>query len=119
MTNHEIATTILEQLGGGVFRMMTGARDFIAIERGLRFKLPSNFARGPHGCVNLVTIELTPADTYRVKFERVRAGKVTTLDEVFDVYVDTLRETFERCTGLVIERPRVLRVRECVAGGAL
>lgn len=34
--DNQIATTILQQLGGKRFVVMTGAKDFIAIDNGLR-----------------------------------------------------------------------------------
>jgi len=94
--NQEIARTILAQLGGKRFCVMTGARDFIAIEDGLFFSLP----RLPGVKINRVRIRLTPSDTYTVEFLRLYGTKMTTVSEVSDVYCDTLAATFEHATGL-------------------
>lgn len=64
--NMEIAQTILQQLGGGRFKVMTGAKDFCAIDNGLRFRLGKNGSRA-----NLVKIILDGDDTYRMQFWRI------------------------------------------------
>ncbi|EIP9270516.1 hypothetical protein LT886_002400, partial [Salmonella enterica] len=52
----DIAVEILNQLGGNKFIAMTGAKNFVWLEKGgLIFKLPSNFARNG---INLVRIKL-------------------------------------------------------------
>lgn len=97
MINQQIASTILAQLGGARFRAMTGARDFLAIERGLQFRLPSNFARDG---INTVRITLDPSDTYTVRFLEVRGTDVTEHHETSGVYCDGLEDLFTRRTGL-------------------
>lgn len=90
----QVAQTILEQLGGNRFKVMTGAHSFCAeTDNSLIFKLPKR------GCTFGVKIRLTPEDTYEVSFITVRNGKVKS--EVVDgVYCDMLREVFENHTGL-------------------
>lgn len=61
----EVANTILQQLGGRRFKIMTGARDFYAIDNGLQFKLGKNGSRA-----NLVKIILQGDDTYTMQFWR-------------------------------------------------
>jgi hypothetical protein len=51
----EVAETILEQLGGKRFIVMTGAKHFAADGNALRFRLPSNFAKSG---INAVTISI-------------------------------------------------------------
>lgn len=116
----QIAETILEQLGGRRFKLMTGARHFSysaiihptkdgnAIESeniALTFKLPM-------GRFNCVRIELTPADTYLVTFQQITYRKAvvfTTREEIrSDVYAEQLREVFREVTGLATEFPRVV-----------
>lgn len=93
----QIADTILEQLGGGRFILMTGAKDFSFGEAGdLRFRLTL-------GRWRVVRIELTPMDVYRVTFiQPPRRGSAATgrSHVVEDVYAEDLRRVFERETGL-------------------
>jgi hypothetical protein len=96
-TNTEIATTILSQLGASRFRIMTGARDFCALPDGLLFSLPGNMTKDR---INRVKISLLPSDTYKVEFLRVWKNKVTLIHVSEDVYVDVLRDIFEKYTGL-------------------
>lgn len=95
-----VATTILEQLGGRRFISMTGARHFVGTKNTLSFRLPGNAKDG----INCVRIELTPLDTYRVKFERIQSRKgIPTAflrSEHDDIYADNLVSLFERITGL-------------------
>lgn len=60
-----LATTILEQLGGRHFVAMTGARNFVAIDRGLRFHIGANGSKA-----NVVKITLRGDDTYTMQFWR-------------------------------------------------
>ena len=92
-----IAQTILAQLGGSCFVAMTGARNFIAIERGLTLKL----GRGAHNGITHVTITLDASDTYTVRFQRVHGAKVTEKGTYEGIYVDMLRGTFTQATGFV------------------
>lgn len=94
----DIAKTILEQLGGGRFAAMTGAKKFTSINPkgnigGLYFRLPSNFAKNG---INAVQIVLHPSDTYIVTF--LRTNKTISTHE--DIYCDDLVPLFERETGL-------------------
>lgn len=96
----EIANTILDQLGGGRFAVMTGARNFAAIENGLRFMIPGNMTRDR---INLVEIVLDASDTYTVTFSRARGGRNPSVKEVYSqsfIYADMLRDLFEDRTGL-------------------
>jgi hypothetical protein len=97
----QTAETILAQLGGRRFIVMTGAKNFLALESGaLRFTLPARFARDG---INLVEIALNGRDLYDVTFMRynVRAREaVKTIATESDIYCDMLRECFTRATGL-------------------
>jgi hypothetical protein len=103
-----IPETILEQLGGAKFIMMTGAKDLLAfgatdrhqggeasVNNGLSFRLGRNAKSVSH-----VTIELTPLDTYTVRFLRTRGVKCKVLAEYEDVYEDMLTELIRSETGL-------------------
>ena len=94
MSNMEIANIILSQLGGRQFTSMTGAKDLVAIARGLQFKLPRGLARNS---ITAVRVVLEPSDTYTVKFFNVRGRELSSFD---DTYCDQLRGLFEDVTGL-------------------
>ena len=89
-----IARNILDQLGGeGRLRAMTGARNFVALENGVAFKI----GNGPKR-VNYVSITLNDSDTYSVKMSR--GTKV--LQEFDEVYCEQLMDIFEEGTGLYL-----------------
>lgn len=97
-----VAETILEQLGGSRFLVMTGARSLVSDRFSLRFKLPARFALDG---INCVIITLSILDTYEIEFLRVtRNGMSAARVGEFhsNVYADQLRELFERRTGLAL-----------------
>jgi hypothetical protein len=96
-----VAKTILEQLGGNKFAVMTGAKGFYAGSSELQFSLPGNPGFVKDG-INKVVISLDPSDTYTVTFYRVaKKGLGAKVKASFsDVYCDALRGIFERTTGL-------------------
>jgi len=65
--NQEIAKTIMQQLGGNQFVAMTGARQLVAIEKGVRFRIGRNATQ-----TNMVRITLRGDDTYNMQFLYVR-----------------------------------------------
>lgn len=99
--NMQIANAILQQLGGGRFVTMTGARDVFAIDAGLQFKMPARFAKDG---INFVKIELAESDTYTMTFGKVYTSKgMPEYKEICVeplVYADSLQATFTSCTGL-------------------
>ena len=94
-----VSQTILDQLGGRGFSMITGSRNYTTSHegRGLTFQVGSNSKGVTH-----VEIVLEASDTYTVRFSRLDAKtlKFTTLAEREDVYVEDLLDIFEDCTGL-------------------
>lgn len=96
-TSSQVAATILEQLGGRKFLVMTGAKNLLSLESGLQLKLPSNFAKDG---INVVRITLTPEDEYNVEFGKLRGLNYRTLKTIPGVYWDMLKETFTHYTGL-------------------
>lgn len=93
-----VANTILSQLGGSKFRVMTGAYNFVGSENDLSFRIPGQgFAKDS---INVVRIRLDPSDTYTMIFSRLRGTKSTIVKEVSDVYNDSLTRIFESVTGL-------------------
>ena len=100
--NMQIAQTIAQQLGGFArLKTMTGAKDFVAIERGLQFGVGKNAKN-----VNKVIIRLTGDDLYDVEFGRVRSVKgmptYTVLDKTEGAYNDMLMDLFEAATGMYL-----------------
>lgn len=93
-----IAQTIVKQLGNQAIFML-GARDLIASEGALTFKIGRNAKSVSH-----LRIRLTPADTYCVEALRIRTKnylpEVKVLASVDDVYVDALHRTIESLTGM-------------------
>jgi hypothetical protein len=96
---NQVAETILQQLGGCKFIVMTGAKDFVGSDSTLSFRIGRNSTSG-----NGVMIALTPSDTYTI--ELVRVAKVkgtmtrTILRRLQNVYNDQLQEVFTELTGL-------------------
>lgn len=93
----QVAHTILDQLGGSRFVAMTGAKQLVALERGLQFKIGS----GAVNRANTVKIELDASDTYTVTFYRVRGLDVVRIGEPLQgVYADQLQGAFTASTGM-------------------
>lgn len=93
----QVAQTILQQLGGNRFAVMTGAKNFVGSDDALSFALPSNFARNG---INRVRVTLQPSDTYTVTFFKIRGTKVAEIATRDDVYADSLQTVFKHVTGL-------------------
>lgn len=110
MTNTMTATTILNQLGGTRFVAMTGAKNFTAIDNGIRFSIGRNASRA-----NRVEITVNGLDLYDIKFikhtdysfkilkngtfkETQASDKI--IEECNDYYCDMLQDAFTRVTGL-------------------
>jgi len=98
-TNQEIATTIKSQIGGKMFGVMTGAKNFTSIESGLQFSLPSRFALQG---INKITITLNGLDLYDVTFYKQLGVNIKEIKSIDNVYFDQLQEVFTRVTGLNI-----------------
>ena len=96
-----VATTILQQLGGNKFNAMTGAKNHTADDNALMFKLPSNFATDG---INFVKIRLMPDDTYTMEFSKITWRKyvptIKSIKILTDVYCDQLQTLFTKVTGL-------------------
>jgi len=95
----QVATEILNQLGGNKFRVMTGASLFVGGENSLQFKLPSapHFVRNG---INSVRVTLNGSDLYDVEFFKIRGVNVKKIDALSDVYAEDLRRIFTDRTGL-------------------
>lgn len=105
----QVAETILRQLGGNKFIVMTGAKNFLALPNGggLGMSIPRNMSKA-----NRLKIKLMPDDTYTlewIKFSPARwmpkqlkfsEDKITTLKVQEGVYCDQLQELFTEYTGM-------------------
>ena len=101
------ATTILQQLGGNKFLVMTGSKNFLYAEKSetvenewLRMDLTKNSAN-----VNRLKITLNADDTYTMKFYKQviknYVDVVISNEQTFEgVYCDMLQEIFTKVTGL-------------------
>lgn len=106
-TKMEVATTILEQLGGNKFLAMTGAHHLVADGNTLRMQLPKNMSKA-----NRLHITLDWDDTYTMRFFKYTPGRLNmkTLEWKEDkeeevrtlkgVYWDMLQELFAEVTGM-------------------
>lgn len=101
------AKTIINQLGGRAFVLMTGAKQFVVDGRNntLQFRIGRNCKS-----INVVRITLTVMDDYTVEFGRLRAGTYKIVNKVTGIFCDTLAETFRRYTGLETRMPRVVGI---------
>ena len=91
-----IAQTILAQLGGNKFIVMTGAKNLVgATGHILSFKIGRNAAKVSH-----VRISLEANDTYTMKFFNVRKTTVKEISVREMVYADQLCSVFESVTGM-------------------
>mgnify|MGYP000032455355 FL=1 len=96
-----IAQTILQQIGGRRFSVMTGSKNFTDIGHGLRMNLARNKTQANR--LEIVLDEGT--DTYIMKFYRQVITKdlevkVTEVANYDMVYFDMLEDIFTSVTGL-------------------
>lgn len=98
-SDNSVAKTILEQLGGRKFIVMTGAKNLIGAGGNLSFRLPGAGGFCKDG-INHVVIMLTASDDYTVIFSRIRGSKVTEISKHEGIYFDQLQEIFSATTGL-------------------
>lgn len=96
---NDIARTILEQLGGKTFAVMTGAKNFASLDTTLLFSLPGSGGFTKNG-INRVAILLNGLDLYDMVFTRVRGGNQTKIDERNNIYAEDLQRVFTDVTGL-------------------
>ena len=95
-TDMTVAKTILEQLGGNKFRMMTGAKNFGARDNSLSMRIGRNSSNS-----NYLTITLNSMDTYDMKFCKLtRKFEEKSVTEYNNIYNDMLTDQFTAHTGL-------------------
>ncbi len=94
MADMTVANTILAQLGGRRFTVMTGARNFLGSADRLQMDV-----RGQNR-INRVVVILDPSDTYTLKAYRIRGLDCREVASESGIYADTLPAFFTRMTGL-------------------
>jgi hypothetical protein len=93
-----VAQTILAQLGGNQFIVLTGAKNFVGGENFLQFR----FGRGEG-----MRITLNGSDLYDVDHYVIRGMEVKDKGREEGLYADMLKDMFERRTGLFVSfKPR-------------
>jgi len=91
-----IARTILDQLGGHKFRVMTGAKNFLDLGDALSMRLGRNSSNSNH-----LKISLNSMDLYDVRFSKwTKKFEEKSVKEYNNVYADSLVELFESHTGM-------------------
>ena len=91
-----VGQTIAQQIGNKAFTMM-GAKNLVASEDGLQWKVGRNSKGITH-----VMVTLDPSDTYTVGFYKIRGANVRQVAKSEGVYVDSLHTTIECNTGLYL-----------------
>lgn len=100
MANLTAAQTILTQLGGHKFLVMTGAKNLLGDASSLTMDIPAHMTRNH---ANKFRITLAANDTYTLDMIKYRPSKLSfaVLESIADVYADHLRANFESMTGLI------------------
>jgi hypothetical protein len=92
----EIASTILQQLGGANrLHAMTGAYNFVNLGNGLSFKIKNQRA-------NYIKITLTSMDLYDVEVGRIRGNTYKVVAEGKGMYAEELKPFIEKSTGMYL-----------------
>lgn len=101
MTDLSVASTILEQLGGRRFKILTGATHLVGNANSLSIKINGKVKAGK---VNFVSITLDPSDTYTIQSEFVYRRGIEVIRRLryheSGVYCDQLQDEFLKATGL-------------------
>ena len=96
MSNLIVAETILKQLGGNKFRMMTGAKNLAGDENSLSMRIGRNSSNS-----NYLKITLNSMDTYDMEFAKVsKMGEKKSVTEYNNIYNDMLTDQFTAHTGM-------------------
>lgn len=102
-TQQQVAATILQQLGGNKFIVMTGSHNFMhgSDEKGNPYIIMT--LRSNQSKANRLRITLNSMDTYDMEFFKVRMVnyeyKNTTVQSFKGYYDDMLQEAFTKVTG--------------------
>lgn len=111
MTVTTVASVILQQLGGNKFIAMTGAKNLLALENGIRFTIGRNASKAnrveiTYNGLDLYDIKFIKHTPYKIKVDynkgtvKETQEKTVVLKEYNDIYCDMLQELFTEYTGL-------------------
>ena len=97
MSNLKVAETILSQLGGNKFRVMTGAKNLAGDENSLSMRIGRNSSNS-----NYLKITLNAMDTYDMTFCKLTRGEFDqkSVSEYNNIYNDMLTDQFTAHTGM-------------------
>ncbi len=91
-----VANEIYRQLGGNRFRVMTGAKNMVSTENGIRMRIGRNKTNA-----NYMEVVLNSMDLYDITFAKVtRMGEMKSVRTYDNVYNDMLVSLFESHTGM-------------------
>ncbi len=90
----DVAETILAQLGGGRFIMMTGAKNILGDASSLQLRFQGSQK------ANSLRVVLESDDTYTVEFFKIRGISCREVSSLSMVQASSLRTVFESATGL-------------------
>ena len=91
-----VAKTILSQLGGNKFAVMTGAKNFVDCGDALSMRIGRNKTSS-----NYLKVTLNSMDLYDMKFSRVSPkGGERSITEYNNIINDQLVKVFEKHTGM-------------------
>jgi len=91
-----VANEIYRQLGGNRFRVMTGAKNMVSTENGIRMRIGRNKTNA-----NYMEVVLNSMDLYDITFAKVtKMGEMKSVKTYDNVYNDMLVEIFESHTGM-------------------
>jgi len=92
----DVANEIYRQLGGNRFRVMTGAKNMVSTENGIRMRIGRNKTNA-----NFMEIVLNKSDLYDITFAKVtKMGEMKSMKGYDNVYNDMLVSLFESHTGM-------------------
>lgn len=92
---NQVAETIMKQLGGRRFSLMTGSSKFIAGDYSLSFKLVRNPSKA-----NYCRITLNGMDLYDMEFFKSKGADLELIEKKEGLYDDMLQSSFTQVTKL-------------------
>lgn len=93
---NNVASTILQQLGGGEFLAMTGAKDFVQGDRELGFRV----GRNPKKVSRVLVLYNPASDLYTFQTFTGRGVNMEQAANDGGIYAEDLRKLFIEHTGL-------------------
>lgn len=93
-----VAKTILQQLGGNKFLVMTGAKNLIDYgdKNALSFRISSRLGNG----INYVKVTLNASDLYDIEFGKIHGMNYKVIKTESGIYNSDLQKIFTKTTGL-------------------